>query len=256
MNRRHLLALPSLALLPITPARAELDAQALLQASDAIRTPRESFRLTSTLHEYRQGVLQSTLQLTVFVRPDRQGRHGNLVRFDQPARDANKLMLFQGADLWFYDPVARVSFRLSPQQRLLGQAANGDVAMASLAQDYSAQLEGVESVMDGDRVAQTAHRLRLTARHAQTTYAAIDFWQASDDARPLKARFYSDSGQLMKSAFYRRNLPWLGRVRPTELVIIDGLNPQWVTLMRYSDFVAQDVPEAWMQRDFLPRFRQ
>ena len=128
--------------------------------------------------------------------------------------------------------------------------------MASFSQDYSARLEAEESVVDGDRVTQAAHRLRLTARHGQTTYSAIDLWQARDSARPLKARFYSDSGQLLKSAFYRRYTPWLGRERPSEMVIIDGLNAQWVTLMRYSDFVAQDVPEAWMQRDFLPRFRQ
>jgi hypothetical protein len=28
-----------------------------------------------------------------------------------------------------------------------------------------------------------------------------------------------------------------------------------VTVMRYSDWVKRDVPEAWLQRDYLPRFR-
>ena len=47
----------------------------------------------------------------------------------------------------------------------------------------------------------------------------------------------------------------LGAARPTETVIIDGLDPNWVTVMRYSDYAWREVPEAWLQRDYLPRFR-
>ena len=38
-------------------------------------------------------------------------------------------------------------------------------------------------------------------------------------------------------------------------VIIDGLDPGWVTVMRYQDFAWRDVPEAWLQRDYLPRYK-
>jgi len=47
----------------------------------------------------------------------------------------------------------------------------------------------------------------------------------------------------------------LGVERPTETVIIDGLNPQSVTLLRFSDYVTRAVPDAWLHRDFLPRFQ-
>ena len=46
-----------------------------------------------------------------------------------------------------------------------------------------------------------------------------------------------------------------GIERPTETVIIDGLEPDWVTVMRYTDWVQREVPEAWLQRDYLPRFK-
>ena len=29
----------------------------------------------------------------------------------------------------------------------------------------------------------------------------------------------------------------------------------WVTVMRYSDYAWRDVPDAWLQRDYLPRFK-
>jgi hypothetical protein len=58
----------------------------------------------------------------------------------------------------------------------------------------------------------------------------------------------------MKTAYYRRYQEELGAVRPTEVVIIDGLNANLVTVMRYGDFVERNIPESWFQRDFLPRF--
>ena len=65
----------------------------------------------------------------------------------------------------------------------------------------------------------------------------------------------AESGHQLKTAYYRKFQPQLGRERPTEVVIIDGLDPSWVTVMRYSDFAWRDVPEAWLQRDYLPRFK-
>ena len=47
----------------------------------------------------------------------------------------------------------------------------------------------------------------------------------------------------------------LDAVRPTETVIIDGLDTSWVTVMRGSNYVRRDIPDAWFQRDYLPRFR-
>lgn len=87
------------------------------------------------------------------------------------------------------------------------------------------------------------------------TYASIEMWVDADNNRPLKARFFAESARLLKTVYYRRFQPQLGADRPTESVIIDGLNPQAVTLMRFSDYSARNIPEAWMQRDYLQRFQ-
>ena len=80
-------------------------------------------------------------------------------------------------------------------------------------------------------------------------------WIDTGDNRPVKARFYSESDRLLKTAYYRRFQLQLGAERPTETVIIDGLDPQWVTVMRYADYAWREVPETWLQRDYLPRFK-
>ena len=57
----------------------------------------------------------------------------------------------------------------------------------------------------------------------------------------------------LKTAYHRKFQKHLGHDRPTEMVIIDGLDTSWVTVMRLSDWVKREVPDAWLQRDYLPR---
>ena len=88
------------------------------------------------------------------------------------------------------------------------------------------------------------------------TYPSIEMWVDVETRRPLKARFYAESGRLLKTAYYRRFQSQMGAERPTETVIIDGLDPQSVTLMRFSDYTPRAIPDAWFHRDYLPRFQE
>jgi hypothetical protein len=79
-------------------------------------------------------------------------------------------------------------------------------------------------------------------------------WIERDTFRPVRGRFYSASGELLKTAYYRRFSTELGVDRPTETVIIDGLDDTWITVMRYSNYRATEIPESWLQREYLNRF--
>ena len=237
------------------PAFAAPSADEILAASDAIRNPGRAFSVTVTLTEFQNGKQVDSNTLTSYSRTQQGGQFSSLVRFVLPARDAGKLMLKNGNDMWFYDPTNKATVRLSPQQRLLGQASNGDVATVNLAKDYRATLEGEEEIQDGERKTRMAHKLALAAVSPDVTYANIEMWVDSENNRPIKARFFAESSRLLKTVYYRRFQSQLGAERPTESVIIDGLNPQAVTLMRFSDYVARAIPDTWMQKDFLPRFQ-
>ena len=235
---------------------AAQSADEMLAATDAIRNPGKPFSVTVTLTEFQAGKQVDTSTLTSYSRLQQQsGQFASLIRFVLPTRDAGKLMLKNGSDMWFYDPVAKASVRLSPQQRLLGQASNGDVATVNLSRDYKAVLAGEEEIKDGESRLRKVHKLALTAVAPDVTYASIEMWVDADNNRPIKARFFAESSRLLKTAYYRRYQSQLGTERPTETVIIDGLNPQSVTLMRFTDYVARAIPDTWMQRDFLPRFQ-
>lgn len=243
-------------LVGVGSAWAAPSAEEILAASDAIRNPGKSFSVTVTLTEFQAGKQVDTSTLTSYSRTQQQGGDfASLIRFVLPARDAGKLMLKNGNDMWFYDPTNKASVRLSPQQRLLGQASNGDVATVNFAKDYKPMLAGEEEIQDGERRKRMAHKLLLTAVSPGVTYASIEMWVDTENNRPLKARFFAESTRLLKTAYYRRYQLQLSAERPTETVIIDGLNPQSVTIMRLSDYVARTIPDTWMQRDFLPRFQ-
>jgi outer membrane lipoprotein-sorting protein len=231
-------------------------AEEILVASDSIRNPGKPFSVTVTLTEFLNGKQVDTSTLTSYSRTQQVGgQFSSLIRFVLPSRDTGKLMLKNGNDMWFYDPTNKATVRLSPQQRLLGQASNGDVATVNLAKDYKAQLLATEDVLDGERKNRKAYKLGLTAVTPDVTYASIEMWVDVENNRPLKGRFFAESNRLLKTVYYRRFQSQLGAERPTESVIIDGLNPQAVTLMRFSDYNARTIPETWMNRDYLPRFQ-
>ena len=238
-----------------TYAIAAPSPQNLLAASDAIRNPGQPFSLTSTLIEYRNGKQTDTTTLAVYARADtHSGQFRNLIRFVTPQRDTGKMLLKNGNDLWFYDPASKASIRISPQQRLLGQAANGDVVTVNLALDYDATQASHEAIQDGEQQMRSATLLKLSAKTPDVTYHRIDYWIDHNTKQPIKAKFYSASDRLLKTAYYRRFQQQLGALRPSETVIIDGLDPQWVTVMRSSELAFRDIQESWLQRDFLPRF--
>ena len=237
-------------------AFAAPDPQRILAASDAIRNPGQPFTVAVTFTEYQSGKQVDTSTLKTYSRAqERGGQFASLVRFVLPARDAGKLMLKNGSDLWFFDPSTKATVRLSPQQRLMGQASNGDVVTVNLARDYQATVVAEEDVQDGERRTRKSYKLGLKASAADATYASIELWVDAENDRPLKARFFAESGRLLKTAYYRRFEPHLGAERPTETVIIDGLAPQSVTVMRFSDYALRPVPDAWLHPDYLPRFQ-
>jgi len=126
MTRTYLFA--SLACLLIVSRTAGAQtATDIVAATDKIRNPQEPFRSTITLTEYVSGRERGHDTLAVFSKQDpATGQFRNLVQYVEPARDAGKRVLLDGRSLWFYDPASKTSVRISPQQRLIGQAAIGD----------------------------------------------------------------------------------------------------------------------------------
>ncbi|KQP41156.1 hypothetical protein ASF44_30315 [Pseudorhodoferax sp. Leaf274] len=225
----------------------------VLQQSDKVRNPGVPFKVRTELTEFRSGKAHEQARMVTFSKLDpNTGQYRNLARYVEPARDAGKALLMKDSVMWFYDPASKASVRISPQQRLVGQASNGDVMSTNLSRDYSARLATEETVKDADGAARDTWKLELEASTAAAVYLRIEYWIEKKTYHPVKGRFFADSGRLLKIAFYRSFSNQLGGLRPTEVVILDEIDRSVVTRMRFSDYESFEVPERWYQRDYLP----
>ena len=238
-----------------SPALAEESAQDIVARADTVRNPSQPFSNLTTLIDYRSGAPHDREVLAVYSKIDpgtRQFR--NLVRYVDPPRDAGKMVLL-GDVLWFYDPASKDSVRISPQQRLTGNAAIGDVLTVNLAVDYTPTLTGEETIEDASRAQRQCWHLDLKAATPSATYNRVEYWVEKGSFDPIKMKVYSDSGRLLKILYYRNFEQRLGGVRPTQAVIIDAVDSAAVTTVDFSAPKFQDIPDAWFQRDYLPHFK-
>jgi hypothetical protein len=163
-----------------------------------------------------------------------------------------------GSTMWFYDPASKTSVRISPQQRLLGQASEGDVVTVNLAKDYSAKLLGDingETLYDADHRPKKCWHVDLSPSNDSAIYGKIEYWVEKETYRPVKGKFYSDSGRLLKIAYYHKYEEQLGSQRPSEIIIIDAVDSKLVTTMNTYGLRAKEIPDSLYQRDFLPRLQ-
>jgi hypothetical protein len=95
----------------------------------------------------------------------------------------------------------------------------------------------------------------MKAANDQASYNRVEYWVEHDTHYPIKAKFYADSGRLLKILYYRIFEARLGRVRPSQAVIIDAVDTSLVTTLKLGDLRPQNIPDAWFARDYLPRLQ-
>ncbi|MGF6726225.1 hypothetical protein P3T43_005613 [Paraburkholderia sp. GAS41] len=242
--------------LAYSSANADQDAQNIVKLADIGRNPTVPFSVVLDLTEYHNGKSVDADQLIVYSKKNPSSEaFDSLVQFVLPVRDAGKLILKNGNDLWVYDPNNKASIRISPQERLLGQASNGDVVTVNLSHDYKATLEAQEDIKDGEKQTRHCYRLLLNAAGGDVTYDHLRIWIDSTNNELVKGLFYAQSGGLLKTVYYRKFADNLGVRIPTEAVIIDGVDPNSVTVMDFSNYQKKEIPDTWFQRAFLQNFQ-
>lgn len=232
-----------------------LTAQRIVEIADRVLNPDPMFRARSTLIEYVHAEPRAKTTVVVYSKiDDETGQFRNLVRFVAPARDAGKLVLLTGSRLWFYDPAARSSIRISPQQRLLGQAADADVMSVNLALNYTATLVGEERIADVERNRRDVWHLELRPASDRAMYDRIEYWIDRLSFELVKGRFYADSGRVLKISYFR-TIPINPEENGSQTVIVDALDPNLITTITTESYEVTDIPDLWFQRQILPKLR-
>jgi outer membrane lipoprotein-sorting protein len=232
------LALLALTLIAIT-AHAE-DATSILARSDVYRNPLDSFSIDVELTSFDHSG-SATSKFRVYGK----GSERSVVEFLAPAAEKGKYLLMLRDAMWIYLPSASRPIRISPLQRLMGQASNGDVARTSFTVDYIA----AAATQDG-----AAWIVDLEAKDPALSYKHVRLWIDRTTYEPLHADFYVASGKLLKRAHYKQFGLMDGRRAITEIEIEDLLRAGNRTVMRYSNLAARDNPDKMFSRDALGKW--
>ena len=152
----------------------------------------------------------------------------------EPARNKGETMLFNDRNLWFFKPGLKKPVAISARQKLMGQAANGDIASTNYYRDYDGQVVGEEKVGNVD-----CYKLDLKAKAKNVTYDGIRYWISKKDHLGLKAEFLTVSGEMFKSAKFKYDNKVSVAGKPLQFVsemdIIDSLKQASHTVISYSN---------------------
>lgn len=184
--------IPLLAAVLASGAVHATDVEAMLKKADAFRLPDASAQLQTEVKTLKGGQVDKEKRYEVLVRPG-----GNsLVLFRSPGESGQKVLM-KGDDFWMLMPGSARPIRITPMQKLLGDAATGDIATMTWSGDYSGSIKQ-ETEVDG----QPAYELDLSAKRPSLSYQRIVLFVAKRDGRPLRADLYASSNRKLKSARY------------------------------------------------------
>ena len=203
-------------------------------------------RLRLKLTTYKGTEVSSSNGFTVHVK----GSSKSLVKFTAPPANKGRVLLMSGENLWIYIPGTRGALRISPQQRLVGQVAYGDIARVVYGLDYR-----VEQVMDEAAEGISALRLDLKAKSQGAAHDRIRLWVGRQTLRPIKAEFLALSGKLLKVGYYKGYRWVLGENRPMILEVHDAIRKGEHSTLEYLEMRKEDTPEIFFQRTYLEHVR-
>jgi len=219
----------------------------ILRASDRARGNLDGIVWNITITTNEDGGRESR-GMTVKVK-----KNNTLARFTSPANMNDRMVLMKDRNMWFIRSGLKKPVSLSPRQKLLGDAANGDIASTNYVDDYHGVLLGEETVRS-----EPCYVLDLKAANKSVTYDRIKYWVSKERLVGVQAEFYTISGKLFKTAEFKydnrikvdaqEELPFV-----SELIIRDAIQKDRVTTMTYGHIKVEPIPDSAFNLNLLVR---
>ncbi len=221
-------------------------AEEILKKADEVRNPQLDYKVEVIVTNIKPDKENVKMKYEVLVK----GRDKTIIKTVEPVADRGTSLLMINYDLWVFLPTISQPLRISLQQRLIGEVANGDIARANFSGDYSPKILKTENINGKEH-----YVLELIAKDERVTYHRVTLWVQKDNFHPLKAEFYAVSGRILKTCKYENYKKLAGKLRPTRLVLVDALKPAHQSLIEYDDMKTTNLPEKWFTKDHLKKIK-
>ncbi|MDQ3235688.1 MAG: outer membrane lipoprotein-sorting protein [Pseudobdellovibrionaceae bacterium] len=202
----------------------------ILQKADEVRNPSSSFVMVVTVKDH-DGTLS---RFEVKTKGKDRTRIKTLAA---PHSKANALLMVE-QDMWAFIPNLKRAVRVSLQQKLTGQAANGDIARMRLSGDY-------EPILEKDD--KDSWQLFLTANKKGLTYDKIRLWVSKDGFKPRKAEYLTMAGDSLKLATFEAYSAMAGADRPKTIRIEDAKRSSEYSILEIISLQNAEFPDAIFQ---------
>ncbi|MBN1849775.1 MAG: outer membrane lipoprotein-sorting protein [Deltaproteobacteria bacterium] len=176
----------------------------------------------------------------------------SLAEFITPPKVKGQKLLMIDRNMWFVKPGLSKPVPISPRQKLMGGAANGDIASTNYAGDYES------TSITGDMVnGEPCYVLDLKAINKKATYDRIKYWVSKKRLVGVQADFFTVSGKKFKSATfeYHNNICIHDYTRPfvSKMIIKDAVIKNNVTTMSYGKVTIKEIPDSTFNLNLLMR---
>ncbi|MBN2414906.1 outer membrane lipoprotein-sorting protein [bacterium] len=213
----------------------------ILEKIDRFRVPYTEFLIRTRITTYHNDQIRESALFDAYI----SGEEKSLV-LQKEGKNRDMKILYREEKLWVSLPGSSRPLRITPIQRLMGQASNGDVARIGWASDYTAEQEGEGSVEGVPCL-----HLRLTARRPSSTYAAVELWVRKGDLRPVKGSFYLASGKLIKTVTYDAYEPFGDTEILKRMTITDMIKSSDYTVFTYEKIEETSIPAQYYNKNYL-----
>lgn len=228
------------------PVLGEMTPKEILSKADEARGNLEGMEWIIKIESIENGRKQNrTLKI--------KARNVNsLAEFLSPPKVRGRKLLMLDRNMWFVKPGLRKPVPISPRQKLMGGASNGDIASTNYAGDYDATLVS-EDTVNGE----TCNLFNLIANNKKVTYDRIRYWISKERLIGVKSEFFTVSGKMFKSATFEYENSILIKGKPklfvSKMVITDAVVKSNVTTMNYSKVRIKKIPDSAFNLNLLVR---
>jgi Outer membrane lipoprotein-sorting protein len=167
-----------------------------------------------------------------------------------PARNKGDLLLMVKGNMWFYKPGLSKPVPISRRQKLMGDAAFGDIAATNYAEDYevvSMEPQSLEGV--------PCYVFQLHSINKKTTYDNIQYWVESERLVGIRAEYMTVSGKMFKTATmeYEQSVEQQGEPRPflSAIRIENDLMDEQLTWIRFGEADIRSMPDSLFNLNLL-----
>lgn len=235
----------------VLPLCAQESAQSIVEKADQLMRGETHTGL------YRMTIIRPDWQRSLEFKLWSKGTEKSFILILEPAKERGVTFLKLSGEMWNYIPKINREIKIPPSmmmQSWMGSDFTNDdlVKESDIVKDYHHTLLGKENVRDWP-----AYKIELQPKpQAAVVWDRIIEWIRIEDYIPLKAEYYNERGELVRTLLFKEIQEMGGRTIPTKIELVEEKKSGHKTVMTLKQASFNEpIPPSVFTRQHLRRAR-